>query len=140
MSDIVVAIDHIHIISEDPASAAQWYADMLDGSILGESEVRGAPQIAVAFGDIRLLIRSKRKGEAPSHPRGLQHYADYISHNTWGTDHFGFKVLGDLDQFCEDLRNKGAAFHQDPHDFAPGVRIAFLKAPDGVTIELVQAG
>lgn len=139
MTDTEIVFDHIHIISEDPTSAADWYADVLGGTITGNSEVRGAPQISVAFQGVNLLIRSKRQGEEPDRPNSLQHYADYISHNQWGTDHFGFQVSGNLDEFCDRLKKKGATFSVEPYDFVPGVRIAYLEAPDGVSIELVQA-
>lgn len=139
MSDTEIVFDHIHIISEDPKSSAAWYAKVLGGRVTGDSEVRGAPQISVAFESVSLLIRGQRPGEEPSRQNDLQHYADYISHNHWGTDHFGFRVFGDLDVFCDQLRKKGAAFSVEPYDFVPGVRIAYLEAPDGVSIELVQA-
>ena len=135
----MLVFDHIHILSKDPASTARWYAQILGGKIIRESEVRGAPQISVAFQGVNLLIRSKRLGEAPDPPNRLEHYADYISHNRWGMDHFGFRISADLDTFCNQLREKGAAFSVEPYDFAPGVRIAYLEAPDGVSIELVQA-
>jgi len=131
--------EHIHLISEDPKAAAAWYVDMLDGEIVAESLVRNAPQIAVRFGNVSLLIRSKRKGESPGQPSPLKHFADYISHDTWGTDHFGFRVYGNLDDFCHQLRKRGATFSVEPYDFVPGARIAYIEAPDGVSIELVQA-
>ncbi len=139
MTNTEVVFDHIHIISKDPTPAAAWYVDILGGKIAGESEVRGAPQISVAFQGTTLLIRGQRAGEVPSRPNRLNHFADYISHDQWGTDHFGFRVYGDLDEFCDRLREKGATFSVEPYDFVPGVRIAYLEAPDGVSIELVQA-
>ena len=139
MSDTEIIFDHIHIISEDPASAADWYVKVLGGRITGNSQTRGAPQISVAFRGVNLLIRGRRPGEQPDRPNALQHYVDYISHNEWGTDHFGFSVLGDLDAFCDRLKKKRATFSVEPHDFVPGARIAYLEAPDGVSIELVQA-
>jgi len=56
----------------------------------------------------------------------------------WGIDHFGFTVRGDLDAYCNTLKQKGVVFTVDPMDFGPTLRIAFLQAPDGVTIELLQ--
>lgn len=139
MNDTEMVFEHIHIISEDPTSAAAWYTNVLGGKIIDESEVRGAPQITIAFQGVDLLIRGRRPGEDPDPQNRLRHYADYISHNQWGTDHFGFRVFGDLDAFCDRLREKGATFSVEPYDFLPGVRIAYLEAPDGISIELVQA-
>ena len=138
MTDTELIFDHIHIISENPKSSAAWYAEVLGGEIKRESEVRGAPQIAVAFDGLNLLIRGERAGDTPDNPDELQHYADYISHNRLGTDHFGFNVYGNLDEYCDQLRKRGATFSVEPYDFVPGVRIAYLEAPDGVSIELVQ--
>ena len=139
MANTEIVFDHIHIISKDPVPAATWYEEMLGGKIAGETEVRGAPQISVAFQGATLLIRGQRAGEKPGRPTSLKHFADYISHDQWGTDHFGFSVDGDLDEFCDGLREKGATFSVEPYDFVPGVRIAYLEAPDGVSIELVRA-
>ena len=139
MSETGIVFDHIHIISEDPKSASAWYADVLGGDIKGEYEVRGSTQISVAFPGANLLIRGPRPGEEPGRKNSLGFFKDYVSHDQWGTDHFGFRVSGDLDEFCKQLKEKGATLSLEPHDFAPGVRIAFLSAPDDVTIELVQA-
>ena len=111
---------------------------MLGGDVGGESELQGAPQISVVLQGVNLLIRGKRPGEAPDDQSRLNYYPNYASHNQWGTDHFGFRVDGDLDGFCDRLREKGATFSVEPYDFVPGTRIAYLSAPDNVTIELFQ--
>lgn len=140
MSQTSIAFDHIHIISVDPQAAASWYVEILGGEISEHYELRGAPQIAVALAGMILLIRGQRPGEHPSSKNGLAHFADFASHDQWGTDHFGFRVTGDFDAYCETLRVRGARFSVEPHEFLPGSRIAYLDAPDGVTVELVHAG
>ncbi len=139
MNNTKIVFEHIHIISEDPESAAAWYADVLGGEISGVFEIRGAPQIAVVFDGVTILIRGQRAGEQPSRPKNLQSFNDFVSHNAWGTDHFAFTVHGELAEFCDNLRQRGATFAVEPHEFAPGSRIAYLEAPDGVSVELVQA-
>jgi len=126
MSTIV--FDHVHLISEDPRSAAEWYADKLGGRIIGSAEIRGAPQVIVAFEGATIIVRGQRTGEEAAGKPGLQ----------WGTDHFGFSVKGDFDGFCDDLKKNGVTFTLDPVDFTPTVRIAFIEAPDNVSIELLQ--
>lgn len=138
MTEPKIVFDHIHIISADPKSSATWYEEMLGGRITGESEIRGGLQINVAFKGVNLLVRGKRPGEEPSRRNNLQSFSGFVSHDHWGTDHFGFRVLGDLNNFCNRLKEKGVTFTVDPYDFVPGVRIAYIEAPDGVSIELVQ--
>lgn len=139
MTESIIAFDHIHIISRDPRAAAAWYVDMLGGVITDSYELRGAPQICVAFGDAVLLIRGQRPGEDPQSKSALQSFGDFASHDQWGTDHFGFRISGDFNDYCQGLRQKGAVFSVEPHEFLPGFSIAYLAAPDGVTVELVQA-
>jgi lactoylglutathione lyase len=47
-------------------------------------------------------------------------------------------VKGDFDGFCAGLRSKGVTFSLDPTDFNPTTRIAFINAPDGVSVELLD--
>ena len=48
------------------------------------------------------------------------------------------RVKGDFDGFCEGLRKKGVTFSLDPTDFNSMTRIAFIDAPDGVSVELLN--
>ncbi|MAF47205.1 MAG: VOC family protein [Rhodospirillales bacterium] len=140
MSDPRLEFDHVHIIAEDPEAAAAWYRDMLGGEITGSHQVRNAAQISVDFGGTIIVIRGQRPGERPGRKNDLKSFEDYVSHDQWGTDHFGFRVHGEIIAFCDGLQAKGAEFSVEPYEFLPGRTIAYLKAPDGVTIELVPAG
>ena len=84
MAETGLVFEHIHIISEDPQSAAAWYADMLGGEIAETYELRGAPQIAVVFEGITVLIRGRRPGENPEGTNSIQSFGDFASHNEWG--------------------------------------------------------
>jgi catechol 2,3-dioxygenase-like lactoylglutathione lyase family enzyme len=139
MSSAQIVFDHVHIICKDPEAAATWYADMLGGTITRRGEVRGAPQIAVQFAGATILVRGQRPGEQPGDKNALQHFANFVSHDQWGTDHFGFKVVGDLLEFCNRIKEKGGTFAVEPYEFTPGTRIAYLAGPDGVSIELVES-
>ena len=55
--------DHIHIISQEPKVAAQWYEDVLGAIIEGEYDLRNAPSINVQLGGMTIIIRGKRPGE-----------------------------------------------------------------------------
>ncbi|MYD43622.1 MAG: VOC family protein [Gammaproteobacteria bacterium] len=138
MDDGKLTFDHIHLLAKDPHATAKWYEDVLGGTIRGSYETRNAPQINVHVGGMTLLIRGQREGEEPAEPTPMRDYADYSSHNEWGTDHFGYTYRGDLKAYCESLRGKGAEFAVEPWEFNPGNLICYLAAPDGVSIEIVE--
>lgn len=123
-----IFFEHVHLISKDPQSAADWYVEKLSGRIVKKLELRGAPQICVAFDGATLFVRGERPGEQAAERSGFQ----------WGIDHFAFGVKGDFDGYCDELKKKGVGFTLDPMDFTPQVRIAYIEAPDGVIIELTQ--
>ena len=99
---------------------------MLGGEVTGtQPNLRGAVQISVNFDHMNLLIREARPGEEPSDTAALQTFgpaefdADtkmgpFVSHNEWGTDHFGFRVHEDLQTFCEKVRGRGGEFSVEP--------------------------
>ncbi|MCY3814176.1 MAG: VOC family protein [Gammaproteobacteria bacterium] len=134
-----LSFDHIHLISESPEEAAAWYERILGGKIVADYELRGAPQINVQLGGMQVIIRGRRPGESPVSTRPMRDFADYSSHDEWGTDHFGYTYHGDLKAFCEEIRRKGATLAVEPWEFSPGSLICYVAAPDGVSIELVQA-
>ena len=111
----------------------------MGGKIVADYELRGAPQINVQVGGMQVIIRGRRPGESPVSTRAMRDFADYSSHDEWGTDHFGYTYHGDLKAFCEEIRGKGATMAVEPWEFSPGSLICYVAAPDGVSIELVQA-
>jgi len=131
--------DHVHLLSADPAAAAQWYVEMFDATIAARYQVRGAVQLNVQTGGMTLLIRGHRDGEAPATRNGIKHFGDYSSHDEWGMDHFGFTYHGDLLELCKSLKDRGAEFAVKPWEFSPGLWICYIAAPDGVSIEIIQA-
>ena len=139
MSSHELFFHHIHLVSESPRAAADWYVKIFGGDIVAEHELREAPQINVQVGGITLLIRGRRPGETPQLPDPMKHFDRYSSHDVWGVDHFGFAYHGDLRSFCEVAKQRGATFSVDPWEFSPGALICYLSAPDGVSIEVVEA-
>ncbi len=124
-----ITFDHIHLLSKNPRATADWYVDKLGGDIVRDGEVRGAPQIYVAIGGgAMLIVRGERPGESSSDKTAL----------AWGVDHFGVQVKGDFSAFCAGLKAKGVQFSVEPRDFNPTTQLAFINAPDGVSVELLN--
>jgi lactoylglutathione lyase len=123
-----LSFDHVHVISKQPKDTADWYADRLGGTITKSAMVKDAPQIYVSFGEAFIIVRGQRPGESAKDKADTE----------WGADHFGFNVQGDFDAFCAGLRAKGVKFSMEPTDINPSTRIAFVDAPDGVSVELLS--
>ena len=138
MSNPAFKFDHVHIISADPKSSADWYVEMFGATIAADTTARGAPQIFVSLGGMTILIRGQRPGEAPVSPRPIRQFADFSSHEARGIDHFGFMYQGDLTAFCNQLRAKGVSFPVELKTGVGGSLLCYVAAPDGVSIELMQ--
>ena len=128
MPEATLSFDHVHLVAQDPHATAKWYVDKLGGSIAKSMDVKGAPQVYVSLGGFIVIVRGQRPAEKANDKPGLE----------WGVDHFGLRVKGDFDGFCSGLREKGVTFSLEPTDFNPQTRIAFINAPDGVAIELLN--
>jgi catechol 2,3-dioxygenase-like lactoylglutathione lyase family enzyme len=139
MSNPAFKFDHVHIISENPKASADWYVKVFGATIAADTIARGAPQIFVELGGMTILIRGRRPGETPVAARPFQEYADFSSHNAFGTDHFGFMYNGDLTAFCNELRAKGVTFPVELKKGVGGSLLCYVAAPDGVSIELMQS-
>jgi lactoylglutathione lyase len=119
--------DHIHLRTPNPEGMAQWFEKML-GAEVKRSMQQGKERIDLKLGGANIFIAPVTDGEkvnaAPAIPyRGL--------------DHFGLSVSG-IDEIAADLKAKGVEFTKEPTTVRPGVRICFIKAPEGVSIELLD--
>ncbi|MBI4200692.1 MAG: VOC family protein [Chloroflexi bacterium] len=122
------AYDHLHLRSPDPSKTAQWYHRMFGARIIATPQASGPSRVDLDIGGLIIFVA----GALPANEevRGLKdpHY---------GLDHFGLKVQ-DLEQAVADLKAKGAEFAVEPRTLPTGVKIAFVRAPDDVRIELVE--
>ena len=124
-----ITFDHVHLISKNPHTTADWYADKFGADIVRSGTIKGAPQVYVEIGGgTMLIVRGERPGESTDDKSGLE----------WGVDHFGVRVKGDFDSFCAGLKAKGVQFSVEPTQFNPTTQLAFIKAPDGVSVELLN--
>lgn len=120
--------DHIHLRSLDPEKAAQFYVEKLGAEITNRIEDEKMLRVAIRIGTLNVFIDRVPAGTSPAQAR--PHL---------GTEHFGFAVK-DLAAAAAELKAKGVEFTMEPVEFKPGVRISFIRAPDDVSIEILQRG
>lgn len=118
-----VTWDHIHLRSPDPEATATWLRD-----ILGAEIIRAPGRIDVRLGGASVFIAQVEPGDGVKAPPETPHQ---------GLDHFGLTVK-DIDAVAAELNAKGVTFTTEPTTIRPGVRICFIRGPQGISIELLE--
>jgi catechol 2,3-dioxygenase-like lactoylglutathione lyase family enzyme len=121
--------EHIHLRSPDPEATAAWYHDKFGAEVIRSAQADGSVRIDLNLAGQKIFIAKAVAGkvaDAPSSP--------YL-----GLDHFGLTVP-DIKEAVAALKAKGVTFTMDVTTNRPGVQIAFLTAPENVSIELIQRG
>jgi lactoylglutathione lyase len=119
--------DHIHLRSPDPEATATWFERMLGAEVI-RTTVQGKPRIDLKLGGADIFILPVAPGDKVNPPPVTP---------CQGLDHFGLAVSG-IDAVAAALKAKGAEFTRDVTTIRPGVRICFLRGPQGVSIELLD--
>ena len=120
------AYDHIHLRSLEPMDTARYFEQMFGAKILESVQSDGQSRIDLDINGLIIFI-AKADTETPAGPVDPH----------LGLDHFGLRVY-DLEEAAADLKAKGAVFSIEPHQLRPGVKIAFVRAPGDVRIELLE--
>jgi len=120
--------DHVHLRSPDPDETARYYERMFGAEIIKSVMSNGLPRTDMKLGGVMFFIAQVPADAALAQkPEG-----SFV-----GLDHMGLRVR-DIDRVCEELKAKGAEFTVEPKTIRPGVRIAFVKGPQNVLIELLD--
>jgi catechol 2,3-dioxygenase-like lactoylglutathione lyase family enzyme len=119
--------DHVHLRSPDPEATAQWFERMLGAEVLRTMQ-QGQPRIDLKLGGANIFIAPVAAGDGVNPPPATPYQ---------GLDHFGLAVSG-IDSVAAELKAKGVEFTKEPATVRPGVRICFIRGPQGISIELLE--
>jgi catechol 2,3-dioxygenase-like lactoylglutathione lyase family enzyme len=119
--------DHIHLRSPDPEKTAAWYEKMLGAQVIRTPQ-GNSTRIDLKLGGADIFI-------APVAPNSGVNPPPVTPYQ--GLDHFGLHVDG-LDDVVADLKKKGVEFTMEPNNPRPGIRICFIRGPQGISIELLE--
>ncbi len=125
--------DHVHLRSPDPEATAGFFetmfgAEVTRGMYPPGTLYPGQKRMSFVLGGQKILI-------APTHPDDAMTPAPGFPY--YGLEHIGLTV-DDVDAAVADLRAKGAEIAIGPLTRDPGTRLAFIRGPEGVMVELVQ--
>ncbi len=121
-------VDHLHLISPDIERTKEWYCDVFGGKVTFEGQFKGNKVYYVDLNGFNIILIERLPDEEPL-PATIQ--------SREGLDHFGLAVQ-DMDAAVRELKGKGLKFVVEPTQVRPGLRIAYVEAPDKVRIELSE--
>jgi len=118
---------HIHVICGDLPATEAFFAEDLGATLVERRKFGTTDGAIIDLGGTRIYLRARRESDAitgdSANPR-------------FGYDHIGLRV-DDIDAAYKTLSGKGYVFFMIPQQQG-NMRIAFLKGPDNITIELLQ--
>ncbi|MFA6448523.1 MAG: VOC family protein [bacterium] len=117
---------HFGIKCSDLDESLKFYVDVMGFKKLYELQVMGNPCIFVGNETVEIELERANSNEAP--PKNPVMF---------GMGHFAIEVE-DIDAKAKELAARGAQFMMPPFQIRPTRKIAFIKATDGVLIQLIQ--
>jgi|SRR5450756_102900 len=119
--------DHVHVYCSDLPATEGWFVEKMGAELIRRRDPKPAPASDLRLGGAVLYLREQWPNETLGEGGASR----------FGTDHFGLAV-DDLNATAAELKRRGVEFEVEPYEIRPGLRIAFVKGPDEVRIELLQ--
>jgi catechol 2,3-dioxygenase-like lactoylglutathione lyase family enzyme len=127
-------LDHIHLYCSNPDVSLHFYTSVFEAEMLGKAYGSdGGVRYFLRLGGLALVLAPYPPGTEPRVPVV---YRDGIYEHGYGVGHFGLHVEN-VDESVETARQRGAKILAEPREFV-GARFAYIGAPDGVIIELLE--
>jgi catechol 2,3-dioxygenase-like lactoylglutathione lyase family enzyme len=120
-------LEHVHFNCADPERTLAFFETYFGATVESRVPFPDWLIIRVKLGS-GIIALSPKRGQATlgEAARGPRH----------GYDHLGI-VVEKIDQLVERMRSDGVEIAAAPYDAGP-VRIAYVYAPDGIHLELIQ--
>jgi catechol 2,3-dioxygenase-like lactoylglutathione lyase family enzyme len=118
---------HFHLICSDLEQTENFFTGVLEAKLIQRRKFGTADGAVLDLNGTTISLRKAREDD---------NIAGDSSQQRFGYDHLGLEVE-DLDAVYEELKEKGITFSIPPTSVETG-RMAFIKGPDGITIELFQ--
>ncbi|MFQ6078224.1 MAG: VOC family protein [Thermodesulfobacteriota bacterium] len=121
------SIEHVSIQCRDLEASVDYFQRMFDADVILRRRLDESRRITfLRIGDSMLELMEV--GPASELMEPMKHY---------GVHHIGIKT-DDFESSYRDLQAKGVDFLGEPFEPTPGIRLVFLREPNGAVIELAQ--
>ncbi len=134
---------HLHLLSENPVAAGEWYAKHFGVKPRGSPAVRMyrdvqiGPSASFMMDDLSVIIYPMEYA-ITSHMPGWENRKTFEPTKGRVVDHIGISVPN-LDEAIAWLRKEGVTVTDDPKSVAGGnIKFAFIEGPDKMRIEIIE--
>ena len=121
-------LHHIHLLCSDLEQTEQFFIQNLGAHMEQRTTFGGAQGSMLDLNGTKIYLRTAKSQEAVNNDG---------SYTCYGYHHLGLQVR-DLASVYSDLLSAGIEFTVPPKD-TPSGRLAFIKGPDNILIELYQS-
>ena len=126
--NLSLVIDHAHLRCADLDAASEFYQRVLGAEFLKRTEHNGRVIITLRLGGIYFCL-------SPT-PAGIALHAEE-NKNRLGVYHLAF-LVPNLEAAVAECKRRGAQFVIENYLAAPTRKVAFMEAPDGMQVELME--
>ncbi len=135
---------HLHMFSEDPVAAGEWYVKYLGAIRRGGSsqqriyrDVPIGPSASLMMDNVNMIIYPAAYTRK-AYPEHWKNQKEMSSTKGRVVDHVGFSV-DNLAESLENLRKAGVKVTDEIKSVAGGkIKYAFIEGPDKIRIELIE--
>jgi predicted enzyme related to lactoylglutathione lyase len=134
---------HIHLLSENPVAAGEWYAKHFGVKSRSTAQARMyrgvqiAPSASFMMDDVNVIIYPVEYARTSKMP-GWEERKAFEPSKGRVVDHIGISVEN-LDDAIARLRKEGVTVTDEPRSIAGGkVKFAFIEGPDKMRIEIIE--
>lgn len=135
---------HIHLLSDDPIAAGEWYEKMFGVTRLRKSpaphlykDIAIAPSSSMMMDDVNIIIYPSEFART-SHWKSWEGRETFESTQGHVVDHIGISV-DNLEDAVAKLKAAGVKILAEPRSVAGGkIKFAFIEGPDKMRIEIIE--
>jgi catechol 2,3-dioxygenase-like lactoylglutathione lyase family enzyme len=134
---------HIHLLSENPVAAGEWYAKTFgvkpraSAAARMYKNVQIGPSSSFMMDNVNFIIYPIEYATS-SHMPGWENRKTFESTKGRVVDHIGVSVPN-LDEAMAKLRKDGVTITDEPKSVAGGkIKYAFIEGPDKMRIEIIE--
>lgn len=118
---------HVHLICKDLELMITFFTETIGANLLVRRKFGTADGASIDLGGTTINLRVAREDE--------EMIGD-ASQTSYGYDHIGLEVE-DIEAAHNALSESGCTFFIPPKE-VPGMKIAFFKGPENITVEILQ--